>query len=167
MAQAAAQTSVPAAPAPAPASSAAAPAASTPAAPAISPAQASNTPLGLWHTIDDNSGKIRSQVRIYEHNGALFGRIEKVIIPGKTETCVLCTDERKDQPALGLVVVRNMKKAGGATGEWSGGDILDPEKGSVYTSRMILGDDGQTLNVRGYFGIPLFGRSQIWQRVKP
>ena len=163
-----AQTSAPTAPAAASSSSAAAPAASTPpAAHAIPPAQANNTPLGLWYTIDDNSGKIRSQVRIYEQNGALFGRIEKVIIPGKTETCVLCTDERKDQPALGLVVVRHMKKSSSITGEWSGGDILDPEKGAVYTSRMILGDDGQSLNVRGYIGIPLFGRSQIWQRVKP
>ena len=126
---------------------------------------ADDSPIGLWLTIDDNSGRARSEVRITEENGALFGRIEKIIIPGKTETCVLCTDERKDKPALGLTIIRNMKKSADTPNEWSGGDILDPEKGAVYTSRMILGDDGQTLNVRGYVGIPLFGRSQTWQRI--
>ena len=136
---------------------------------AVSPslAQATDTPIGLWLTIDDASGKTRSQVRIYEQDGALFGRIEKIIIPGKTDKCVLCTDERKDQPALGLVIIRNMKKSAGVPNEWSGGDILDPEKGAVYTSRMILSDDAQSLNVRGYIGIPLFGRSQSWQRIRP
>jgi uncharacterized protein (DUF2147 family) len=135
---------------------------------ASSPAQAADdTPVGLWHTIDDNSGKIRSQVRIYEQDGVLYGKIEKIIIPGKTDRCVLCTDERKDQPALGLVIIRKMKKAADSAGEWNGGDILDPEKGAVYTSRMQLSDDGQTLSVRGYVGIPLLGRSQTWTRVKP
>ena len=80
---------------------------------------------------------------------------------------MLCTDERKDQPALGLVIIRNMKKSPGTPNQWSGGDILDPEQGTVYTSRMSLSNDGESLIVRGYVGIPLFGRSQTWQRTKP
>ena len=128
---------------------------------------AGETPAGLWTTIDDSTGKARSEVRIYEQDGAYSGRIEKILIPGKTDKCVLCTDERKDQPALGLVIIRNMKKSPGTPNQWSGGDILDPEQGTVYTSRMSLSNDGESLTVRGYVGIPLFGRSQTWQRIKP
>ena len=135
---------------------------------AAPPAQAADdTPVGLWFTIDDNSGKVRSQVRIYEQEGALFGKIEKIIIPGKTDRCVLCTDERRDQLALGLVIMRRMKKAPDTTNQWAGGDILDPEKGAVYSSRLTLAEDGQSLQVRGFIGISLFGRSQHWTRVKP
>ena len=138
---------------------------------AAPPAQAADdspdTPVGLWLTIDDTSGKVRSQVRIYEQDGALFGKIEKIIIPGKTDRCVLCTDERRDQLALGLVIMRRMKKAPDTTNQWAGGDILDPEKGAVYSSRLTLAEDGQSLQVRGFIGISLFGRSQNWTRVKP
>lgn len=125
------------------------------------------TAVGLWLTIDDNTGKARSHVRIYEHDGAVFGRIEKIIIPGKSDKCGLCTDERKDQPALGLVIIRHMKASTDHPNGWAGGDVLDPEKGAVYSSRMTLSDDGQTLQVRGFIGISLFGRTQTWQRVKP
>ena len=135
---------------------------------AVPPAHAADdSPIGLWLTIDDNSGKARSQVRIYEQDGALFGKIEKIIIPGKTDRCVLCTGERRDQLALGLVIMRQMERAPGAPNQWAGGDILDPEKGTVYSSRLTLAEDGQSLQVRGFIGISLFGRTQIWTRVKP
>ena len=129
---------------------------------AVSTAAAADpTPVGLWTTIDDRSGKVRSEVRIYERDGALHGRIEKIILPGKHERCVACTDERRDQPALGLVIIRNMKSDGDA---WTGGDVLDPENGKVYTATLRLEDGGKVLKLRGYVGIPMFGRTQTWTR---
>lgn len=127
-------------------------------------AAADPTPVGLWTTIDDRSGKVRSEVRIYERDGALHGRIEKIILPGKHERCVACTDERRDQPALGLVIIRNMKSDGDA---WTGGDVLDPENGKVYTATLRLEDGGKVLKLRGYVGLPIFGRTQTWTRAGP
>ena len=132
---------------------------------AVSTAAAADpTPVGLWTTIDDRSGKVRSEVRIYERDGALHGRIEKIILPGKHERCVACTDERRDQPALGLVIIRNMKSDGDA---WTGGDVLDPENGKVYTATLRLEDGGKVLKLRGYVGVPMFGRTQTWTRAGP
>ncbi len=122
------------------------------------------TPLGLWTTIDDRSGKVRSEVRIYERDGALHGRIEKIILPGKHNRCVACTDERRDQPALGLVIIRDMKRDGEA---WTGGDVLDPENGRVYAATLRLEDEGRVLRLRGFIGVPLFGRTQTWTRAGP
>jgi uncharacterized protein (DUF2147 family) len=121
-----------------------------------------STPIGTWKTIDDKTGKERALVRIYAQDGLLFGRIEHTFTPGgETRVCVPCTDERKNQPIIGLVVVRNMKPDGA---EYAGGDILDPESGSVYRCKMHLAENGTRLVVRGYLGFALFGRSQTWQR---
>jgi len=121
-----------------------------------------STPIGTWKTIDDKTGKERALVRIYAQDGFLFGRIEHTFTPGgETRVCVPCTDERKNQPIIGLVVVRNMKPDGA---EYAGGDILDPESGSVYRCKMHLAENGTRLVVRGYLGFALFGRSQTWQR---
>ena len=122
------------------------------------------TALGLWTTIDDRSGKVRSEVRIYERDGALHGRIEKIILPGKHNRCVACTDERRDQPALGLVIIRNMKRDGDA---WTSGDVLDPENGKVYAATLRLEDEGRVLKLRGFVGVPMFGRTQTWTRAAP
>jgi uncharacterized protein (DUF2147 family) len=121
-----------------------------------------SSPIGTWKTIDDKTGKERAIVRIYAKDGLLFGRIEQTFTPGgETRVCVPCTDERKNQPIIGLLVVRNMKPDGA---EYSGGDILDPESGSVYRCKMHLEQDGTRLVVRGYIGFALLGRSQTWQR---
>jgi uncharacterized protein (DUF2147 family) len=121
------------------------------------------SPIGTWKTIDDKTGKERGIVRIYAKDGLLFGRIEQTFTPGgETRVCVLCTDERKNQPIIGLLVVRNMKPDGA---EYSGGDILDPESGSVYRCKMHLEQNGTRLVVRGYLGFALLGRTQTWQRL--
>jgi uncharacterized protein (DUF2147 family) len=120
------------------------------------------SPVGNWKTIDDKTGKARAIVRVYEKNGLLFGRIEQTFTPGgETRVCVPCTDERKNQPIIGLLVVRNMTADGAG---YSGGDILDPESGSVYRCKMHLEQDGSRLVVRGYIGFAFLGRSQTWQR---
>ncbi len=122
------------------------------------------SPLGLWKTFDDKTGAARAIVRIYERDGKLFGRIERSFTPGaEHRVCGLCTDERKNQPIIGLIIIRNMKSA---DGEWAGGDILDPENGSVYRCKFHV-EDGVRLRVRGYLGISLLGRTQTWQRQSP
>jgi uncharacterized protein (DUF2147 family) len=120
------------------------------------------SPIGVWKTFDDKTGSARAIVRIYEQDGKLFGRIEQSFTPGaETRVCAVCTDERKNQPILGLIIVRNMKPDGS---EYAGGDILDPESGSVYRCKMHLEQSGTRLIVRGYIGFALLGRSQTWQR---
>jgi uncharacterized protein (DUF2147 family) len=120
------------------------------------------TPIGLWKTFDDKSGAARALVRIYEEHGRLFGRIEETLTAGaEHRVCVRCTDERKNQPIIGLLIIRNIKTD---AGEYDGGDILDPESGSVYRCKMHLEQGGSRLVLRGYIGFSLLGRTQTWQR---
>jgi uncharacterized protein (DUF2147 family) len=120
------------------------------------------SPIGLWKTIDDKTGAARAIVRIYEQDGRLFGKIERSFKPGAEQrVCDVCTDERKDRPIIGLIIIRNMKRA---DDEYGGGDILDPDTGSVYHCKMHV-EGGTRLVVRGYIGFSLIGRNQTWQRV--
>ncbi|HWJ34509.1 MAG TPA: DUF2147 domain-containing protein [Steroidobacteraceae bacterium] len=120
------------------------------------------SPVGVWKTFDDKTGSARAMVRIYEQDGKLFGRIEQSFAPGSEHrVCAVCSDERKNQPIIGLIIIRNMKADGN---EYGGGDILDPESGSVYRCKMHLEQDGTRLILRGYIGFSLLGRSQTWQR---
>ncbi len=120
------------------------------------------SPIGLWKTIDDKTKMPRALVRIYLEDGRYFGRIEQSFTPGaETRVCSVCTDERKDRPIIGLVIMRNVSLR---DGEYAGGDILDPDSGSVYRCKFHLEKDGAQLVVRGFIGISLLGRSQIWTR---
>jgi uncharacterized protein (DUF2147 family) len=122
-----------------------------------------DSPVGLWKTIDDKTGAPRALVRIYEQDGRLFGKIESSFTPGaEHRVCGVCTDARKDQPIIGLVIIRNMKHT---DDEYSGGDILDPDTGSVYRCKLHV-EGGTRLIVRGYIGFSLLGRNQTWQRVQ-
>ncbi len=127
---------------------------------------AGGTPVGLWRTLDEDSGEARSLVRITENRGVLEGRIEKLLDPDEAADarCDRCTDERHKQPIVGLNILRNLRPVEGKAGRWSGGDILDPENGRVYRATLTLSGDGRQLDVRGYIGSPLFGRSQTWIR---
>ncbi|MDH5340010.1 MAG: DUF2147 domain-containing protein [Rubrivivax sp.] len=128
-------------------------------------AQAS--PVGLWKTIDDETQKEKSYVRITEMGGVLSGKIEKLLDPAKQESkCDKCTDARKDQPVLGMVIVRNVKAAADDKALWEGGDILDPNNGKVYSVRIKPIDGGAKLEVRGFIGFALLGRTQTWIRVE-
>lgn len=125
---------------------------------------AQDTPVGLWKTIDDVSGKPKSLVRITENNGVLSGKIEKLFRAANEDQnplCTKCEGVNKDQPILGMVILVGLKKEGD---EYTGGTILDPDNGKHYKSRLILENDAKKLNVRGYIGVPMFGRSQTWLR---
>ena len=128
---------------------------------------AQSTPVGVWKTVDDETGKEKSIVRISDAGGVLSGRIEKLLDPTRIDAkCEKCSDERKDQPVAGLSIIRNVKKSEERTDEWSGGDILDPNNGKVYKVRLKPIDGGKRLEVRGYVGMPMLGRTQVWQRVE-
>ena len=120
------------------------------------------SPVGLWKTIDDTTHKPRGLIRLYEHDGEIFGKIEAGFDPKEAgERCGKCDGDRKNQPVVGMVVMRHMVKHGR---DYSGGDILDPETGWVYRCRFSLEDGGQKLVVRGYLGISFLGRTQTWYR---
>jgi uncharacterized protein (DUF2147 family) len=133
-----------------------------PAAAADGAATGADSPIGLWKTVDDKTGEPRAIVRIYEQDGRLFGKIESSFTPdAEHRVCAVCGDERKNHPILGLVIIRNMKHT---DDEYSGGDILDPDTGSIYHCKMHV-EGGTRLVVRGYIGFSLLGRNQTWQRV--
>jgi len=133
----------------------------------LAAAQASS-PTGLWKTVDDNTKKEKSLVRIAESGGVYTGKVEKVIDPDspKDATCKDCTDERKDKPVVGMTIIRNMKASAGDKNVFEGGDILDPNNGKVYSAKLTLVEGGKKLDVRGYIGMPMLGRTQTWQRVE-
>jgi len=122
------------------------------------------SPAGLWKTIDDATGKEKALIRITEANGVFTGKVEKLLDPAKQDSkCDECTDDRKGKPVIGLTIIRNVKK--GET-HWEGGDILDAANGKVYRARLTPSADNRTMDVRGYFGAPMFGRTQVWVRVE-
>ncbi|MDR3379720.1 DUF2147 domain-containing protein [Cupriavidus basilensis] len=127
-------------------------------------ALAQATPAGSWKTIDDATGKPRGLVEISEQNGVYSGKLVKSFTEndGKTKVCDKCTDARRDQPIMGMTIITGLRKTG--DNEWSGGEILDPESGKLYKTKMSLADDGKKLNVRGFIGISLLGRTQTWER---
>src|ERR1700685_2621151 len=122
------------------------------------------SPVGLWRTVDDRTKKPRGIVRIYEAQGAFFGRIETSFDPEElTARCGKCTGDRKNAPVIGLVILRGVIKRGS---EYGGGEILDPETGTTYRCRFTLSSEGARLFMRGYVGISLLGRTQTWTRVE-
>lgn len=125
---------------------------------------AQSNPAGIWKTIDDSTGKPRGLVEISEKEGVYSGKVIKSFVEDevKSKVCDKCTDARKDQPIIGMTILTGLRKSG--DNEWSGGEILDPENGKVYKSKMSLADNGNKLNVRGFIGISLLGRTQTWVR---
>ena len=129
-------------------------------------ALAQATPVGLWKTIDDETKTEKSQVRITESGGVLTGKIEKIADPTKQDSkCELCSDDRKDKPVLGMTIIRNAK-ADADKARWEGGDILDPNNGKVYKLLLKPIDGGKKLEVRGFVGVALLGRTQTWLRIE-
>ena len=122
------------------------------------------SPAGLWKTVDDATGKEKAIIRITEMGGVFTGKVEKLLDSAKQDSkCDECTDSRKGQPVVGLTIIRNIKKG---ESHWEGGDILDAANGKVYRARLTLSEDNKKLDVRGYMGTPMFGRTQTWSRVQ-
>ncbi|MDM5176329.1 DUF2147 domain-containing protein [Massilia sp. CCM 8695] len=132
--------------------------------PALALAQETASPVGLWKNIDDVTGKPKALIRISDNNGEIQGKLEKLFRPEGTDQnpkCTKCEGANKDQPILGMTFMSGLKKEGD---EYTGGQILDPDNGKVYKSKLKVVEGGKKLNVRGYMGMPVFGRSQVWVR---
>jgi uncharacterized protein (DUF2147 family) len=122
------------------------------------------SPVGKWKTFEEGTGRPKSIVQIYDQNGAVFGKVEQGLIPERAgRKCDKCSDDRKGQPIVGMVIIRGLKAKGD---EYAGGDILDPENGSVYSCKLKVVENGKKLSVRGFKGVSMLGRSQVWERVE-
>ena len=128
------------------------------------PALAQMSPVGTWHTMDEKTGEIKSQIVISEAGGVVSGKIDKVLRKDAKQdaVCDECSDDRKGKPIVGLEIIRGAKKAAGKD-VWEDGKILDPENGKNYTLRLTPIEGGKKLEVRGSIGP--FGRTQTWVRV--
>jgi uncharacterized protein (DUF2147 family) len=122
------------------------------------------SPMGYWKTIDDVTGNIKSIVKISESSSHLSGTVVK-LFPGVMTICSACNGNLKNKPILGMVVMVGLKQNPKNLSEWTGGTVLDPKTGKIYRCTITVSADGSKLNVRGYVGVSLFGRSQTWIRV--
>ena len=125
--------------------------------------QSQASPVGLWNTISDKDGKPTAVVEIRQVDNELSGVVRELLVaadPGDS-VCSKCSGVRHMQRVIGMEILWHMKPDGD---HWSGGEILDPENGKTYRATLTVADSGQKLIVRGYIGLPLFGRSQTWLR---
>jgi uncharacterized protein (DUF2147 family) len=131
-------------------------------------ALAQATPAGLWKTIDDETKKEKSLIRISESGGVFTGKLEKFLDPETKAdvVCDKCSDERKDKPIMGMTIIRSVKKNADEAAQWDGGDILDPNKGKVYKVLLKPIEGGKKMELRAYIGAPILGRTQTWIRVE-
>ncbi len=128
-------------------------------------ANANNSPVGYWQTIDDVSGKAKSIVQISElPDHSLEGKVVK-LYTDPNKVCVACKGDKKDKPILGMVIMQGLKQVTDTPNLWSSGKILDPKNGKTYQCDIKISSDNKELNVRGYIGLSLFGRTQTWKSV--
>jgi uncharacterized protein (DUF2147 family) len=131
-------------------------------------AHAQMSPVGLWRSIDDATQQPKAEIRITQKaGGGLSGVVERSLAtsPSPEPNCTLCTDDRKGQPKIGMEIIRGGQQSDGKA-MWEGGKILDPENGKNYSLRLTPIDGGKKLEVRGFIGAPLLGRTQTWIRVQ-
>jgi len=126
----------------------------------------STSPAGLWKTYSDRTGEADGLVRIVEEHGEFVGRVEKVFSPpneSPNPLCERCPGELRDRPVVGMTILRGVRRAGDGYTE---GTILDPDEGKNYRCIVKLKEAGRRLQVRGFLGLPLFGRTQVWTRIE-
>ncbi len=122
------------------------------------------SPVGTWTTIDDKTQKPKSVVEIYQaKDGSLAGRVTEILQSdrGPNPVCDKCSGDRKDKPVKGMVILWGIKQNGDT---WDGGKILDPASGKVYSVKVTPIENGSKLEVRGFMGFSLLGRSQTWNK---
>jgi uncharacterized protein (DUF2147 family) len=120
------------------------------------------SPVGIWKNVDDEDGREKSHIEVYEKNGKLYGKVIKLLPAATITKCDACTGDKKGKSIVGMDILWNLTKSGKI---WDDGEILDPKNGKVYSAKIEL-DGKDKLKVRGYLGVSMFGRTQTWYRVK-
>lgn len=124
---------------------------------------AQSSVIGKWKTIDDETGKAKSIIEIYEKSGKIYGKVIEILeVAHKNDLCQDCSGEDKNKAILGITVIKGLSKDGK---EYTDGNILDPKNGKIYKCTITL-DGSDKLKVRGYIGFSLLGRTQYWHKVK-
>ncbi len=122
------------------------------------------SPEGRWRTIDDKTGVAKSIVAIQVVNGEVQGTVERVFVPPAKEEapmCDPCPGEFSHKPVIGMRIMWGLKKQGD---EWVDGRVFDPDVGKTYRCKIRVVDAGRKLEVRGFVGFSLLGRTQTWLR---
>lgn len=123
-----------------------------------------NDYVGQWHTVSEKTNKAVSLISIWEEGSELKGRVEQILDPESREmVCSECKGERKDKKIEGLTFIWGMEKDGK---KYDDGKILDPTTGKIYSASMKLIEGGKKLEVRGYLGFAMLGRTQVWLRAE-
>lgn len=123
----------------------------------------SQSVIGKWKTIDDETGEAKSIVEVYEKSGLVYGKVVEILrVNHKKDVCSKCEGTEKNKPILGMIIINGLKKDGD---EYNGGIILDPTNGKKYKCYITL-DSADKLKIRGYVGVSIMGRTQYWTRVK-
>lgn len=119
--------------------------------------------IGIWKTKSDVDGAEKSNIEIFEKDGKVYGKIIKLLGDAEGDKCLECKGDKKNAPLVGMEIIWGLKNKKGV---YDGGKILDPNNGKVYKCKIFLGDNSNELNVRGYIGFSLMGRTQTWYRVE-
>ncbi len=118
--------------------------------------------LGKWKTIDDETGEAKSIVEVFAKSGKIYAKVVEILdLPDKNSVCQKCSGEDKNKPILGLIIIKGLSKEGA---EYTSGEILDPKNGKLYKCTLSL-ESKDKLKVRGYIGFSLLGRTQYWYRL--
>jgi len=116
---------------------------------------------GKWVTIDDETGKEKSEVTVFIKQNRLYARIDRLLLEeDQGKRCTECKDDKQGQPIEGMLIINGLEPDGD---RWSDGEILDPANGKYYDCTLKL-EDKNTLLVRGYIGFSFIGRTQQWKR---
>lgn len=127
---------------------------------------ASNPILGNWQTIDEKTGKPSSLIYIWQKGGLYYGKVAKIYSENgqkNTDRCINCKGDRQNKPVLGLTIIEGMQLQ---ANKWVNGSVLDPRNGKLYHAEMWLANNNRELHLRGYIGIPLFGKTAVWYRYR-
>lgn len=121
------------------------------------------SPVGIWKTIDDETGQAKSHVEIYEQNGKFYGKVVKLLLKPADVVCQACKGTKNNKPVLGMLIIENLQAE---DGYWKNGEILDPETGSTYGCSVWFEDEKtDQMQLRGRHWTGLY-RTQTWYRVK-